>query len=156
MNHFGACLAWPDLLGVFNIRGDDGVVSRLEGLDIDAWDGNTVVSKLKSPSNVGFFLSGGAVSSTVGAFHGVCDTFGEITGWIGGSEAMRFLGSVSWGDVVVMSFKTIVGVKVGAALRIRMSLSIVSFDGGSCTGTYFHKNFLFRSVTLLNPSTLTM
>lgn len=41
---------------MFNIRGDDGVVSRLEGLDIDAWDGNTVVSKLKSPSNVGFFF----------------------------------------------------------------------------------------------------
>lgn len=41
---------------MFNIRGEDGVVSRLEGLDIDARDGDTVVSKLKSPSNVGFFF----------------------------------------------------------------------------------------------------
>lgn len=55
------CLARPDLLSVFNIHGEDGVVSRLEGLDIDVRDGNTVVSKLKSPSNVSFSLSGGAL-----------------------------------------------------------------------------------------------
>lgn len=86
-------------------------------------------------------------------FRDICDTFGEITGWAGGSEAMGFLDPVSWGDVVT-SFETIVGVKVGATLCIRMSLTIVSFEGGSCTGTYFRKNFLFQSVTLLDLSTL--